>query len=109
MAIDGNFRIVIESPMGPAAVKLNLKANGGVLEGSSESSYGKSAFTGKVNGNEVSWESDVNGPIGKMHMTFKGIVNGDDFNGDVKADDFGTYPFKGKRILETSEQVIASH
>ena len=108
MAIDGNFRIVIESPMG-AAVKLNLKVNGAILEGASESSYGKSAFTGKVNCNEVSWESDVNGPIGKMHMTFKGIVNGDDFNGDVKADDFGTYPFKGKRILETSEQVIASH
>jgi hypothetical protein len=54
MAIDGTYKIEIESPMGAQEIKPTFKAIGHVLEGSSESSYGTSRFTGKVKGGEVS-------------------------------------------------------
>jgi hypothetical protein len=98
MAIDGNYQIEIESPLGTQTVKLTLKVNGAVLNGSSESSFGKSTFTGKVRGDEVSWDNETNSPVGKMQMSFTGRVIGSDFSGNVKAGYFGTYPFKGKKI-----------
>jgi len=98
MAIDGTYKIGIDSPMGNMEVKLTLKAKGAVLEGSSESSLGTSKFTGKVNGNQVSWDSETTGPMGKMQLSFSGKITGDDFSGEVKAGNFGTYPFKGKRV-----------
>jgi hypothetical protein len=98
MAIDGIYKIEIESPMGIQEVKLTFKAKGAVLEGSSDSTFGPSKFTGKVKGNEVSWDSETNGPMGKMKLSFTGKITGNDFNGEVKAGMFGTYPFKGKKI-----------
>jgi hypothetical protein len=98
MAIDGNYKIEIDSPMGTQEVKLTFKAKGAVLEGSSESSFGPSKFTGKVKGDEVTWDSETNGPMGKMEISFTGKIKGNDFSGEVKAGMFGTYPFKGKRV-----------
>jgi hypothetical protein len=98
MAIDGNYKIEIESPLGTQEVKLTLKAGGAVLEGSSESSFGSNTFTGKIDGDRVSWDSETNGPMGKMQLSFTGRITGDDFSGEVNTGMFGTYPFKGKRI-----------
>jgi hypothetical protein len=96
--IDGTYKIAIESPMGAQEVKLTFKAQGDVLEGSSESAMGKSTFTGKVKGDAVSWVSQPTTPMGKIDLSFSGKIKGDDFSGEVKAGMFGTYPFKGKRI-----------
>ena len=98
MAIDGTYKIVIESPLGNQQTTLTLKARGAVLDGSSESSLGKATFTGKVSGDEVSWDSEINSPIGKMLLSFKGKIKGADFTGEVKAGNFGTYHFQGKRL-----------
>jgi hypothetical protein len=98
VAIDGTYKIEIESPMGTQEVKLIFKAKGAVLDGSSESSFGTSRFTGKVKGDEVSWDTETNGPMGKMEFSFTGKIKGNDFSGEVKAGMFGTYPFKGKRV-----------
>jgi hypothetical protein len=98
MAIDGTYIIEIDSPMGTQEVKLTLKAEGATLSGSSESSFGQTTFTGTVDGSKVAWNSEINGPIGKMELSFTGQISGDDFTGEVKAGMFGTYPFKGKRV-----------
>lgn len=98
MAIDGTYKIEIDSPMGTQEVKLTFKAKGAILNGSSDSSFGKSTFTGKVNGDEVSWDSERNGPMGKMQLSFKGKIKGNDFSGEVSTGMFGTYPFKGKKV-----------
>jgi hypothetical protein len=99
MAIDGTYKIEIESPMGTQKVTLTFKAKGAVLEGSSESSMGgANKFTGKIKGDEVSWDSEINGPMGKMALSFAGKIKGNEITGEVKAGMFGTYPFKGKRI-----------
>lgn len=99
MAIDGNYNITIDSPMGNIEVKLALKATGNVLSGSADSTFGgKNEFTGKVNGDEVSWGSAIDGPMGKMKLSFKGAIKGSDFSGEVNTGAFGTYPFKGKKV-----------
>jgi hypothetical protein len=98
MPLDGTYKIEIDSPMGAMEVKLTLKAKGAVLEGSSESSFGTSRFTGKIKSDEVSWDSETNGPMGKMELSFTGKIKGNEFSGEVKAGNFGTYPFKGKKV-----------
>jgi hypothetical protein len=98
MPVDGNYKIEIDTPMGKMEEKFILKTKGSVLTGRTESQMGSHDITGKVNGNQFGWESDLESPMGKMHLTVTGKVAGDDISGEVKAGDFGTSPFKGKRV-----------
>jgi hypothetical protein len=98
MAIDGTYNIEVDTPMGKMESKLTFKTKGNVLTGKAESQMGSLDFTGKVNGNQFSWETDVEGPMGKMHLTYTGKVAGNDISGEVKAGDFGSSPFKGKKV-----------
>jgi len=99
MAVDGTYKIEIDTPMGKQESKLTLKAAGAKLSGTMESSFGTTKFTGgTVKGNDVSWNMEIDSPMGKMKLDYKGKVAGNDISGDVKAGDFGTSPFKGKRV-----------
>jgi hypothetical protein len=99
MAVDGTYKIEIDSPMGKQEATLTLKTAGAKLSGTMESSFGKSDFTGGVvKGNDVSWDTEITSPMGKMALSYKGKVAGNDISGEVKAGDFGTSPFKGKKI-----------
>ena len=98
MPVDGTYKIEIDTPMGKMEEKFILKTKGSVLTGKTESQMGSHDITGKVSGNQFSWESDVESPMGNMHLTVTGKVTGDDISGDVKAGDFGSSPFKGKRV-----------
>ena len=40
----------------------------------------------------------IDGPMGKMKLSFKGAIKGNDFSGEVNTGFFGTYPFKGKKF-----------
>jgi hypothetical protein len=75
---------------------LTFKAGGAVLGGSSEISYGKSNFIGEVKGDGVSWDTEANSPVEKTQFSFTGKLKGNDFTGEMKAGNFGTYPFKSK-------------
>jgi hypothetical protein len=41
---------------------------------------------------------EIESPMGKMNLEYKGKVTGDDITGEVKAGDFGSSPFKGRRV-----------
>jgi hypothetical protein len=98
MSVDGTYKIEIDTPMGKQEAKLTLKTAGNKLSGSMESSFGKMDFSGgAVKGNEVSWSTEINSPMGNMKLDYKGKVAGNDISGEVKAGDFGTSPFKGKK------------
>ena len=98
MAVAGTYHIEIDTPMGKMEEKFTFKTKGNVLTGKAESQMGSHDITGKVNGNQFSWETDMESPMGSMHLTVTGKVTGDAISGDVKAGDFGTSPFKGKRV-----------
>jgi hypothetical protein len=98
MAIDGTYKIEIDSPMGKQEATLTLKTDGDKLTGTDESFFGKHAFTGTVKGDTVTWTSDVSTPMGSIKLEYTGKVSGDDISGEVKAGSFGSSPFKGKRV-----------
>jgi hypothetical protein len=64
-----------------------------------ESAMGKADFTGgNVKGNDISWNVEVDSPMGKMALACKGRVAGSDISGEVQIGNFGSSPFKGKKI-----------
>jgi len=98
MAVDGTYNIEIDTPMGKQESKLTLKTDGTALTGSMDSPMGSMDFTGTVNGDELSWSMEINSPMGNMKLDYKGKVAGDEISGEVKAGDFGSSPFKGKKV-----------
>jgi hypothetical protein len=97
MSADGVWNITVNSPLGPQASSLTLKAEGAVLTGS-QSAMGdtRPISSGKIDGNTVSWSNSVTSPF-PMNLEFTGKVEGDSLNGSVKAGGFGSFPFTGKR------------
>jgi hypothetical protein len=99
MSIDGTYNIEVDTPMGKMESKLTLKSAGTALSGTVESSFGTTSFTGgTVKGDDVAWTMEIDSPMGKMKLDYIGKVTGSDISGEVKAGDFGSSPFKGKRI-----------
>lgn len=98
MSVDGKWNITVNSPMGPQKSELNLKADGGTLTGSGTGPGGAatSIADGKVDGDNVSWKVSVTSPM-PMTLEFAGTVAGDTLNGNVKAGNFGSFPFTGAR------------
>ncbi len=98
MAIDGTYKLSVNTPMGSQEVTLTLKTDGGTLSGSSVSSMGSQDFSGgTVDGDSFAFSMNINGPMGQMDLDFKGKVDGDELSGDVKLGSFGTATFKGNR------------
>ena len=99
MAVDGTYKIEIDTPMGKQEATLTLKTDGDKLSGTSESVFGKMDFSGgTVTGDNIAWSMEISSPMGSMKLEYTGKVSGDDISGDVKAGDFGTSPFKGRRV-----------
>ncbi len=98
MAIDGTYKIELDTPMGKMETKMTCITKGNILTGKAESQMGTADLTGKVNGDQFTCEANVSSPMGSMHLTYTGKVTGSDIAGEIKAGDFGTVPFKGKRV-----------
>ena len=99
MAVDGTYDIIVDTPIGAQTMKLILKTEGSALSGSIDSPMGAQEFSGgSVSGDDISWQMEINSPIGNMNLEYKGKITGDDIDGEVKAGDFGSSPFKGKRV-----------
>jgi hypothetical protein len=99
MAVDGAYKIEIDTPMGKQESKLTLKTAGNKLSGSIDSPFGAVEFKdGTAKGGDISWSMEINSPMGNMKLDYEGKVAGDAISGEVKAGDFGTSPFTGKRV-----------
>ena len=97
MAIDGNWEITINSPLGAQKAKLELTSSGGALTGMQHAQGSSQPVTnGKVDGNNVSWSANITSPM-PMTLEFTGSVEGDVLKGSVKAGAFGSFPFSGGR------------
>jgi hypothetical protein len=97
MAADGNWNLVIETPMGQRQATLSVKTEGNVLKGS-QSAEGQSIdiFDGAAKGNDVSWKVAITDPM-DMTLEFTGAVDGDQMSGSVKLGPFGDAQFSGSR------------
>ena len=99
MSVNGTYKIEIDTPIGKQEATLILITDGVILRGSTESLMGSQTFSGgTVNGDQVSWNMEINSPIGKMELTYNATVSDNVISGEVKAGNFGISPFKGVRI-----------
>ena len=97
MAVDGNWNLVMTTPMGERNATLNLKSAGGALTGT-QGADGNSTeiFEGTVTGNDVAWKVSITEPM-PLTLEFKGTVAGDEITGEMGIGFMGNFPFTGKR------------
>ena len=97
MTADGNWDLVVSTPMGERRATLSLKADGGTLTGSQTADGNTTEiFDGTVNGNQLSWKVSITDPM-PLTLEFNGGVDGDKVSGSVTLGNFGSSPFSGTR------------
>ena len=97
MAADGDWRIVIETPMGPREAQLSVRTKSdtafdGVMDGES----GRQEFEGKIDGDALIWQTDITTPM-TLTLEFNVTVAGDAMDGTAKLGMFGLAPVTGAR------------
>ena len=97
MAVDGNWNLVMSTPMGERNATLNLKSSGGTLTGT-QGADGNSTeiFEGTVNGDDVAWKVSITNPM-PLTLAFTGKVAGDAISGEMGLGFMGSFPFPGTR------------
>jgi hypothetical protein len=97
MAVDGNWNLTMQTPMGERNATLSLKSAGGTLTGT-QGADGNSTeiFDGTVSGNDVAWKVSITNPM-PLTLEFKGTVADDDISGEMGIGFMGNFPFAGKR------------
>jgi len=98
MAVDGTWKVVVQSPMGAQEGTLSLKSQGATLSGTQTGGSGSMEVqNGRVDGNKASWTAEMKQPF-PMKLEFSVTVSGDEMKGEVKAGNFGSSPLTGKRV-----------
>src|SRR2546429_836046 len=97
MAVDGNWNLVMTTPMGERKASLSIKAAGGALTGT-QGAEGNSTeiFDGTVSGDNVSWKVSITNPM-PLTLSFTGAVSGDSMSGEMGIGPMGSFPFTGSR------------
>jgi hypothetical protein len=97
MAADGNWNLVMSTPMGDRKATLSLKSTAGTLTGT-QGAEGESAeiFDGTVNGDDVAWKVSITNPM-PLTLSFTGKVSGDNISGEMGIGPMGSFPFTGAR------------
>lgn len=98
MAIDGKWKIVTKTPMGPQEATADVQVSGGVLTGEVSSALGDSKIEdGRVEGDKASWTVNVTSPMA-LSLKYEGTFSGDTVSGDVELGMFGKSTFAGQRV-----------
>ncbi|HML08524.1 MAG TPA: hypothetical protein VK430_10415 [Xanthobacteraceae bacterium] len=97
MTADGNWNLVVSTPMGERQATLSARTEGSTLKGS-QMADGNSAeiFDGVVDGNKVSWKVSITDPM-PMTLEFSGTIDGNELRGSVTLGAFGSSSFSGTR------------
>jgi hypothetical protein len=96
MSADGNWKITINTPMGPQTVDASITTNGDTFTGETKSPMGSQEVSGKVDGNKLTWSSNITSPM-PMTLEFEANVDGDKMTGNVKLGAFGNAALSGVR------------
>ena len=95
--MDGDWKLIIQSPMGAREAELSVKrksdnAFDGVMSGES----GLQEFEGQIEGDTLSWQTEITTPI-MLTLDFTVTVAGDALSGQAKLGMFGSAPVTGAR------------
>lgn len=96
--MNGDWNVVVCTPMGDRSTILKLKSADGVLTGTqADENITSEIFDGTVSGNDVAWKVTLTTPI-VITLEFTGTIVGDAMTGQANLGAFGTYGFTGKRV-----------
>jgi hypothetical protein len=97
MAVDGNWNIVMSTPMGERNATLTVKSAGGTLTGT-QGADGNSGeiFDGTISGDDVAWKISITNPM-PLTLAFTGKVSGDSMSGEMGIGPMGSFPFTGTK------------
>ncbi|KQT33024.1 hypothetical protein ASG29_13680 [Sphingomonas sp. Leaf412] len=94
--IDGNWDVVVKSPLGDQKLTLAVKSDGDTFTGTGSGAMGSADITGAVDGNTLTWKQQVTTPM-PMTLDMTATVDGDTMTGTVGAGAFGSFPLNGTR------------
>jgi len=97
MAVDGNWNLVMTTPMGERNATLSLKSAGSTLTGT-QGADGNSTeiFDGTVEGDDVAWKVSITNPM-PLTLAFTGKVTGNSIAGEMGIGPMGSFRFTGTR------------
>lgn len=98
MAVDGTWKLVMNTPLGERKATLALQGAGGALTGKMTGEEGNTTdiFDGKANGDTVAFKAAIKSPM-PLTLEFTGSVAGDKISGTVSASGVGSWPYSGSR------------
>jgi hypothetical protein len=97
MAIDGDWKLVINTPMGAQEAQLSVKTKSdtafdGIMNGQS----GQQTFEGTIAGDTLTWQTNITVPM-PLTIDFTATVDGDTMSGNAQLGMFGNAPLTGAR------------
>ena len=96
MSADGNWKVTINTPMGARTMAVNIATSGDTFKGTVDSEMGAQEVTGKVDGDTLTWSTDITNPM-PMKLEFTAKVDGDKMTGNCKLGMFGNAALTGER------------
>jgi len=97
MSADGNWKITINTPMGPQVVNATITTSGDTFTGTTQGQMGTQEISGAVSGDTLTWSANITSPM-PMTLEFQATVAGDKMTGNVKLGAFGNAPLSGERV-----------
>jgi aerobic carbon-monoxide dehydrogenase large subunit len=94
--IDGDWKMVLATPLGPQEMTGHFETDGLSLSGYLSSKEGRQSFTGTVEGNRLKFDLKVEKPM-KITLKYDIAVAGDRLAGKVKMGIFGSAKLTGER------------
>lgn len=95
-SIDGKWKMILASPVGPQPMVGQFTTEGSTLRGKLESDQGSMDFAGIVQGNRLTWDLKVTKPM-PLTLKYDVQIDGDVLTGKVKMGFFGTAKLTGER------------
>jgi hypothetical protein len=97
MAVDGTWKITMETPLGARSATLTLASTGGALSGTMSGDDGAvDIYDGKISGDQVSFKADITQPM-SLTLGFSATIAGNALSGTVALGMFGDAPLSGTR------------
>jgi carbon-monoxide dehydrogenase large subunit len=95
--IDGQWKIVLSTAMGPQTFVARFATDGGKLSGTLDSDIGAQDFAGTVDGTQLNWTMKVAKPM-PLTLKYDIRIEGDRLTGKCKMGMFGTAKLTGDRL-----------
>ena len=96
-SVDGKWNTIVNTPIGQQKGQLTVQSDGDQFSGTLSTLQGDLAVEqGKVDGNKLSWISELEKPM-PMRLEFQVEISDDTMEGTVKMGNFGIAPVHGSR------------